>query len=188
MSLFQQTGLSDTGAITVTGTVATSGTTVVQLQDASLVSQKQVYQVSFDYNLASTGEKLVFHLNNPSNSGKTVKLTDMFFTLTNSSVMVAILRVYVNPTITGNGNALTISPAYIGASQPSSVMAAYSGPSASANGTQYLSNMVASGTSGSSFVFSQEGYLLAPGSKLLLTGNPDGVNRNLSLTVRWAEI
>lgn len=157
---------------------------------SSLADQKKVYTISFDYNLASTGEKLALYINNPTGSGKVLKLIDLTIGLTNTVGSMAIIRLYANPTITANGTAVAIQPSYVGASQPASAMLAYSGPTASANGSQYFSVQINGGTNGGQtlhFDFDQS-LLIAENNRLLLTGNPDGTNRNTLITVRWAEV
>lgn len=170
--------------------VNSDGSINVNTSSSSLSLNKQVYSASFDYNLANTGEKLALYLNNPSGSTKIVKLIDLTIGLTNTVSSQAIFRMYVNPTITANGTAVTISPAYIGASQPTATALVYSGPSASANGTQYWAWQINGGPSGGQtmHVDFDGDVLLAANNRILITGNPDGVNRNAIFTLRWAEV
>lgn len=156
---------------------------------SSLADQKKVYMASYAYNLASSGEKLALYLNNPTGSGKVLKLIDMTVGLTNTVGSMAVIRAYYNPTITANGTAKTISPGYIGGGQAASSMTLFSGASASANGTLFWQFQLTGGTNGGNSIHQDfdQSVILAENNKLLITGDPDGTNRNLIITLRWVE-
>jgi hypothetical protein len=170
--------------------VNSDGSINVVDSSSSLSFQKKLYLVSFDFNLATTGEKLVFLLRNPNASGKIVRLVDLTIGLTNTVNCLSTIRMYTGATITTNGTALTVQPAYVGGAQPAGVALATSGPTVSANGSQYFVSQINGGPSGGQSIhydFDQD-FILAANTNLLLTGNPDGTNRNLIITVRWVEV
>jgi hypothetical protein len=171
-------------------TVNTDGSINAQDHAAYKAEAKQFYWCSFAFNLASTGEKTALYFRNPSASGKVVKIVDLTIGLTNTVGSMAIVRMYANPTTSANGTALTALPGYIGGSQAASVALLSSGPTVSANGSLYLAEHVSGGTNGTGTreVDLAECILLAAGNSLLLTGDPDGTNRNLLVTITWVEI
>lgn len=149
----------------------------------------QFYWVSYEYNLANAGEKMALLLRNPSGSGKAVRLVDLTISLTNTVGSMAIIKVYANPTVTANGTSQTTRPGHVGASQSSSVALVTSGPTVSSNGALYTVEHVAGGTAGySNTVDFTECLILEPNNSILITGNPDGTNRNLALALTWVEI
>jgi hypothetical protein len=150
---------------------------------------KKLYVASFDFTLTSSGEKMVLYFRNPNASGKTITLVDATFGLTNTVSSEAIIRMYVNPTVTVNGTAVTVSPAYVGGSQAASVSLLTTAPTVTANGTQYFAAQTSGGanSNGSHYEFDQA-PILAANNSLLFTGNPDGTNRGLMITLRWMEI
>lgn len=150
---------------------------------------KQVYWCSYVFNLANTGEKMVLYLRNPSGSGKVLRLLDVTLTLTNTVNSLAIVRFYMNPTATANGTAQTAQPGYVGGSQPAAVGLITSAPTITANGSLYLTEYVSGGTTGySNTVDLDTCIILAANNSLLITGDPDGTNRSLSITLTWVEV
>lgn len=158
---------------------------------SSLADQDKIFQIATTINITGGGtENNFFLLKNPSGSGKKIKLIDINIGFTNTVNVMAIFRLYGNPTITTNGTALTIVPGRIGASVPSSAMTAYSTPTISARGTEYSNFTVAGGPSADSsyHLDIDQSILIDPNYNLLITGTPDGTNRAVLITVRWAEV
>jgi len=161
--------------------------------DASslLASQDKIFQIAETINITGGGTENDFLLiSNPSGSGKQLRLIDITIGFTNTINVMAYFKLYASPTITTNGTNLTVKPGRIGVSTPSSAVNAYSKPTISARGTEYLNFMVAGGpNSPSSWRFEiNQSILLDPNYNILFTGTPDGTNRNILLTFRWAEI
>lgn len=151
---------------------------------------KKLYYISENFNLAASGtEARAFLIRNPNGSGKIIRLTDLQVILTNTVGAIAIVRMYHGPTITANGTALTIRNASHGGSPGATGMNAYSGPTISANGTRILSGTITSGTSGGrDLILPFDGSIaIHPNNNLLITGQPDGTNRAMELTLRWSE-
>lgn len=177
---------------------STSGNKLIPNADGSINAQdhagykadaKQFYWCSYAFNLASSGEKMAMYFRNPSGSGKTIRIVDLTLSLSNTVGSMAIVRLYVNPTVTANGTAQSANPGYVGGSQAAAVALVTSAPTVTANGTLYGAEHVAGGTSGcTNTVDIAECILLAANNSLLITGDPDGTNRNLLITITWVEV
>ena len=151
---------------------------------------KKLYYISENFNLASSGTQApAFLIRNPNGSGKIIRLTGLEALLTNTVGAIAIVRLYHGPTITANGTALTIRNASHGGSPGATAMNAYSGPTISANGNRICGGTILSGTSGGrDLLLPFKGNIaIHPNNDLLITGQPDGTNRAMELTLRWSE-
>lgn len=161
--------------------------------DASslLAAQDKIFQIAGTFTITGSGTENNFLLiRNPSGSGKQIRLIDITVGYTNTINVLAYFKLYSSPTVTANGTAITIKPGRIGSSVPSSSVNAYSNPTVSDRGTEYLNFMAAGGPStDASWRFEiNQSILVDPNYDILLTGTPDGTNRNVLLTVRWAEV
>jgi hypothetical protein len=174
---------------TTAALVTSSGGLLQYSLEEYYAETKKVYEISIDINLANTGEKMMVYFRNPNGSGKIIRLINLIACLSNTVSSQAIIRLYANPTVTANGTTATVLPAYIGGSQPSGVSLITTVPTVTANGTQYLSLVVGGGPNyNPCFYEFAENLILAANNSFLLTGNPDGVNRNVLLTLKWMEI
>lgn len=156
-----------------------------------LASQDKIFQIAETINITGGGTENNFLLiRNPSGSGKQLRLIDITIGFTNTVNVMAYFKLYASPTITANGTTLTVKPGRVGASTPASAVNAYSRPTISVRGTECLNFMVAGGPgTPSSWRFEiNQSVLLDPNYNILFTGTPDGTNRNILLTFRWAEI
>lgn len=160
---------------------------------SSFVTQRAFEQKSFfvpaSVNLPTGGtETRILLLRNPAASGHTLKLISISCLTTNTVSTISILRCYVGPTITATGTGLTIQTAARG-SGATTVMQAYSGPTASAVGQKFAGAVVVSGTAGGREVVLEfdGGITLAEGQDILITGTPDGTNRASEIVATWAE-
>jgi hypothetical protein len=111
-----------------------------------------------------TTETPIFLIKNPNASGVTLKVIQFIMGLLASVGSAtgnnAILRLYLDPTITSNGTALTISNLASKTGAPTSVMTAFSSPVIAANGTKI----------GAYALASQEGTLFVPQNFTRLLG------------------
>jgi hypothetical protein len=188
--------VNETDEVTIAGpdgvnklVVNTDGSINVEAHAENAALQKTLYIASFDFTLTSSGEKMVLYFRNPNASGKIIKLVDATFGLTNTVSSEAIVRIYANPTVTANGTAVTVSPAYIGGSQAASVALLTTAPTVTANGTQYFAAQTSGGANNNGFHYEfDQALILAANNSLLFTGNPDGTNRGLMVTLSWTEI
>jgi len=158
---------------------------------SSLADQDKVFQIAETINITGGGtENNFLLLKNPSGSGKRLKIIDITIGFTNTVNVMATFKLYASPTITTNGTALTIKPGRIGASTPSSVIQAYSTPTISARGSEYLNFMVTGGPNAPSsyHIEVDQSIIVDANYNILLTGTPDGTNRNVLITIRWVEV
>jgi|WetSurMetagenome_2_1015567.scaffolds.fasta_scaffold762332_1 hypothetical protein len=170
-------------------TVNSDGSLNIQNNPSFKADLKQLYWCSYAFNLANSGEKMAMYFRNPSGSGKTIKIVDITLGLTNTVSAAAIARIYANPTVSANGTAQSALPAYIGGSQAAAVGLVTSGPTVSVNGSLYLAEQVVSSSLGFSVTVDfDECLILAANNSLLITGDPDGTNRNMLLTITWIEV
>jgi hypothetical protein len=158
---------------------------------ASLTDSDKSFGISTSITITGGGTENDFLLiRNPSQSGKQLKFDTISVGFNNTVSVMASFKIYATPTITSNGTAVTINPGRIGASVPASSINVYSTPTISSRGTEYANFMVTGGpNSGSSYRFNVDQTIIVdPGYSLLITGTPDGINRNLLLTLRWIEV
>lgn len=158
---------------------------------SSLADTDKIFQISETINITGGAtENNFFLLRNPSGSGKKIKIIDITVGFTNTVNVMAIFKLYASPTITANGTSLTIKPGRIGDSVPSSSMNAYSTPTISARGSQYIAFTAAGGpsTDASYHLDVDQSIIVDDNYDILLTGTPDGTNRGVLLTIRWAEV
>lgn len=158
---------------------------------SSLADQDKVFQIAETINITGGGTENNFLLiKNPSGSGKKLKIIDITIGFTNTVNVMATFKLYASPTITTNGTTLTVKPGRIGASTPTSSMQAYSAPTISARGSEYLNFMVTGGpsTPSSYCIDVDQSIIVDANYNILLTGTPDGTNRGVLITVRWIEV
>lgn len=151
---------------------------------------QKLYYISGNLNVTPGGTEIsAFLIRNPTGSGKIIRLVDLTALLTNTTGTIVIVRMYHNPTITTNGTTLTIKNASHGGSPGATAMNAYSSPTISANGNRIISGTLLSGTSGGRDLFwtFQGSIAIHPDNNLLITGQPDGTNRQMEMTLRWTE-
>jgi hypothetical protein len=158
---------------------------------SSLADTDKIFQISETINITGGGTENNFLLiRNPSASGKKLKLIDVTTGFTNTVSVMAYFKLYSSPTITAVGSGLTIKAGRIGSGVPASVMTAYSTPTISVRGSQYLAYTASGGSSiyASYHLDIDQSIIIDPGYDVLLTGTPDGTNRGVLITVRWAEV
>lgn len=165
----------------------------INIVDASfsLADQDKIFQLAETLTITGGGtENNFLLLKNPSGSGKRMRLIDITLGFTNSINVMAFFKLYASPTVTANGSALTIKPGRIGGSTPASAIEAYFRPTISVRGSEYINLMVSGGPgSPSSYHLDfDQSILVDENYAVLLTGTPDGTNRNVLLTLRWAEV
>ena len=171
-------------------TIAPTGDLKVASRPVSPVSDAtKLYASSFDVNLPTGGTQTnMVLIRNPSGSTKTFKLIEIGTDITNTVSSVAYYRLYVAPTITGTGTGQAETSLAVGGGASASVMEIYSGPTTSAVGTRIDTWVANSGTGASSYSSEFDGMVtLAAGQDLLLTGTPDGTNRNTMVSIWWLE-
>ena len=144
-----------------------------------------LFLVSYENNLPLSGtEQGILYLNNAGS--KNVELQYLQLAIFNTINTRIIFRLYRNPTITVNGGVLTPLNLNSGSVNPTTIQV-FNGPTASALGTRLGGWHINSvGPSTHETVFNSN-IIIAPGHSLLLTGAPDGVNRNCQITFCWVE-
>jgi len=148
-----------------------------------------LYSIVFTWTNVGTTEKNLFHLYNPSASGKTIKITKMIMTNFDTVGSFCWFRVYHTPTITGNGTGLTIVNRKIASAPTASIANAYRDPTTSSVGTLMEFMRTSGGAAGgNSFVYDLKGGLyLTENTRILITGTADGTNRDIALYLEWGE-
>jgi len=151
-----------------------------------------VFHVSSELAGVSGTDKATIYLKNPSTN--TLKMTLGYhlvgtdsFTTGLASVLHGnfIHRIYANPTVTANGNALGIISSLITASPPVSVMQAFSLPTVTANGNK-IWNSVEQGAS--QLRNTESIFVINPGNSVLITCTPvNPTTLNVRYFIQWIE-
>lgn len=149
----------------------------------------KLYSASFDVNLPTGGTQTNMALiRNPSGSGKTMRIIEIGTDFTNTVAVSAYYRLYVDPTVTATGTSQTLTSLARGAGAAASAILVYSGPTTSSVGTRIDTWFATGGSTGSGYASDFDGMLtFAANQDLLITGTPDGTNRNTMLTIWWLE-
>jgi hypothetical protein len=171
--------------------VNTDGSLNTKSADSNLADTDKIFQICETITITGGGTENNFLLiKNPSGSGKKIKIIDLTLGFSNTVSVLAVFKLYASPTITTNGTSLTIKPGRIGAGTPSSAMQAYSTPTISVRGTEYINLMVSGGSNiASSYHLDvDQSIIVDENYNILITGTPDGTNRNVLITMRWAEV
>jgi hypothetical protein len=192
----QKIGVTDGSGTAVTSTTlgAKQGLDVTAIASPSQVAAAlgQVYVTSFEVNLPTNGiESPAVYIKNPSGSGKTLILKIVSASCEDATNGAGVIRVYGDPTTSGNGTSETISSTSVGGGAASSVMTAFSGPTASANGSILFAINTGSGnvTTAGSMPLHLDGLIrISANHALLITGEPSTNNMNYSFTVIWQEV
>jgi len=192
---------SDQGALptVITDAVTTANTLAIE-SDGSIntgdvlaldVENSKGFGVISEVLPIAATETAVFLIKNPTGSGKKFKITNLILGISPSVGSAtgnnSIFRLYLDPTITTNGTALTINNLYSQTSPPASVMAAFSSPTIAVNGAKLASYSVDSQSGG--FLLPQSGTrLLDPNHNYLITqqGIVNGASTGLIL-LEWIE-
>lgn len=147
-----------------------------------------MFSTIYEWTNVGTTEMNLLHLVNPSGSGKNLIIWKLILTCFDTVSSFVYFRIYTNPTITGNGTALTISNGRVMASPNASIANAYRDPTTSALGTFKISCISAGGTAASARTLDVQGSLIIePNNRILVTGKADGSNRDTSVYVEWSE-
>lgn len=135
--------------------------------------------------LSGTTETPLLYINNPNGSGKSLKMWELEFSPTLGNNYVTY-RVYKDATITANGSALTINGSRQ-TGQNTTVASAFSGPTASSNGT-LIHHSVASGLSGNDVLW-HIGFTewLEPNHNWLITRQLSANATAGGIDIKWAE-
>lgn len=140
---------------------------------------------------ANTTETNLIYITNPNGSGKTLYIAvSMLFAAMGQSNWMSF-QMYISPTTTANGTAMTISNLLPG-SVNTSVASAFSGPTTSAKGI--LSEIQSYGASNSaptnatSIVNLNPYIVLPPNTKFLLTGTAKAASTGLTALLKWFEV
>ena len=150
---------------------------------------KLLYGLVTDTNMitAAVEAKLIL-IKNPAASGKVIYLQRWTVLLTNTGNSSGVIRAYVNPTITLDGTAATIVNTNVGGGGAASAMTAFTSPTTTANGTFAYATRVQGGDGAQPTEIDFEGSIaINPGVNILITGTPDGTNRDLISTFLWLE-
>ena len=151
----------------------------------AFVDTQQMFVASVQLNTPSSGtDNPLMLIRNPGGSGKNLYVWKFQAGTSINNVSVKF-KMFVNPTITANGAALTIVQRDVG-SGVASVMTAFQTPTISALGSPV--SQVEQGQNANSVIFADDFTLkLRPGTDLLLTGDPSSNNRESLITAIWRE-
>lgn len=167
-------------------TINTDGTQASRSNIQQLASENKVFSTNFEVTGIGTTEIPVGLFRNPSGSGKTVKLDRLTISNLHQTANTFVrVRVYVAPTVTADGTALTTGCTHIGQAGPSSV--AFSSPTVSANGTRIGNWNVVSSANALPIPLDMI-YILDANTQVLITAQADGTNRILAASLIWAEV
>lgn len=136
-------------------------------------------------NIALAVETDFVLLKNPIASGKLVRFWEQLLAMQGSTPSQStIIRVYMNPTITTNGTAMTVAKLRSSLGIPSVVQAFYS-PTISARGTLMTTYMITTGT------FTREldlARFMEENATLLFTAQPTNTTTPHTFSAAWAEV
>lgn len=132
----------------------------------------------------SVGETAYFYLKNDVANTKTVVISKFVLSGANSTGGITTYKFYMNPTVTVNGTAVTISGARQ-AGQNTASAAAYKLPTVSANGTLFSSVLVPYSTPAEV----QKDFVrwIEPGNSLLVTSTQSVFGGNSGVDVEFIE-
>lgn len=149
----------------------------------------QLFQLCWETDDLDSSEKDLILVRNPDSSGKQLKIIKVIFNNYDSVNSLANFRIYTAPSITSNGSSLTVYPCREGASLPSSVVNAYYEPTISSRGKKRYSGSTSGGalSSNALVIPIDNGLIIDPGYDMLITGQADGTNRDVSITLLWGE-
>lgn len=150
--------------------------------------KKRLYGLVTEVNLATATEINYLLIRNPAGSGKVLYFQRLTVLLTNTANSSGVIRVYLAPTITSNGTAASIVNTNIGGGGAATVMTAFTSPTISVRGTFAYATRVQGGDGAQPTEINFEGSIaINPGVDLLVTGTPDGTNRNIISSFLWLE-
>lgn len=177
------TGVNDTAVDTSSRIYA--GTEARYLLD---VEKKRLYGLVTETNIATAVETRIILVRNPAGSGKTLYLLRWTVLLTNTANSSGVLRAYLAPTVTSAGTTAPIVNTAVGGGGAASAMTAFTVPTISANGTFAYATRVQGGDGAQPTEVIFDGSIsVAPGIDILITGTPDGTNRNVISSFLWLE-
>lgn len=154
---------------------------------ADIRADDRLYAVCGSRTAIGTTELPVVYFRNPSGSSRTVKIVKI---LANNSHTVSSgvrFRVYINPTVSANGTALTEVALDVGSGNSPSADA-FSSPTVSANGNQIADITAPAFMIGPSIeLVPANGLQLRANNTLLITAVADGSSRIANISVWWEE-
>lgn len=150
--------------------------------------KKRLYSLVLTLNMATATEIRLLLIRNPAGSGKVMYLQRMQVLLTNTANSSGVIRGYIAPTVTATGTAQTPANTNVGGGGAASVITPFSSPTVSAVGTLAFATRVQGGDGAQPTDFDFDGSTaINPGIDVLVTGTPDGTNRELIVTLLWLE-
>lgn len=155
------------------------------LGGAALSGELYTTNVEFDISTGGT-ETNVLLFRNPLGSGKRMFIAFILQATLHHSDSINV-RTYRSPVVTATGTVLGIEPTDIGGTTPPSAAQSFSGPTVSSKGTRL--DTVATGKDQRIVALDWKfARVLEPGQDLLITGQSSTNNKNLAITVLWAEV
>lgn len=150
--------------------------------------KKRLYSLILTLNMATATEIRLLLLRNPAGSGKVMYLQRLQVLLTNTANSSGVIRGYIAPTITSNGTTITPVNTNVGGGGAASILNTFHTPTISVVGTLAFATRVQGGDGAQPTDFDFDGSTaINPGVDVLLTGTPDGNNREMIVTVMWLE-
>lgn len=135
--------------------------------------------------IATTAETTMLYINNPAGSGKILKISKIYFGAPTSNNTNCLYRLYLNPTITINGTAVS-AMGRRQTGQNASVCSFFTSPTATANGTLLEIHRVSSSAGEQPFDF-QHGIFLEPGNRILVTATVSATALSAHANIEFIE-
>lgn len=154
---------------------------------ADIRADDKLYAVCGSRTAIGTTELPVVLFRNPSGSTRTIKIKRIIGNNSHTVTSGIRFRVYVNPTVSVNGTALTGVALDVGSGNSPSADA-FRSPTVSANGSQIADITAPSFLSGTSVdLIAVDGIQLRANNTLLITAVADGTSRVANITIWWEE-
>lgn len=148
------------------------------------VSQDKVFTLAGSFNAATGGaDNPIFLIKNPNASGKILRLRKLMVGCTVNNVGVEF-TIYYAPTITSNGTSQTPRNNLIG-SATASIATGFSLPTLSSLGTKILDFTVGQNSTGPEVNLNLD---VQANQNIVVAANPLSNNRQVQVTVIWAEV
>lgn len=145
------------------------------------------FAVSGERSAIGTIELPVLLFTNPSGSVKTVRPKTIIVANRHTVSSLTVFRVYVSPTVTSTGTALTEASTNIG-NGVSVAAVTYTSPTISANGTLITTVTCPGGTTALAYTINLlPSFSMAANTAILITAVSDGSNRIAAVSVFWEE-
>ena len=154
---------------------------------SKLVVSNKLYSMGTDISAATSNVNNPLVLfRNPSGSGKTIYIYKISFATDVANVNINA-KIWSDPTVTSNGSAITVGSRYIGGGASAAVSLLTSLPTVSSSGTQLEAGVNGQNANSLSMI-GEFSIAIAENHALLFTADPLSNNRNVAVSIIWAEV